>query len=381
MTLAFVADVHVANHKRWGGPTEGGLNRRGLDCVATIESAALKAAELRASAFIVLGDLFDHTRPSPPLVAATTQAIRKFSGEQWVLLGNHDRQSMHDRDHACASMAQCGIRVAASPTVANFSDAEVALVPYGHGEAKDWLTTALAQLVPHWSGNTGKRRILATHLGIWDEETPAYLKAAKDAVSVGFMRWICNAHKIDAVFAGNWHSHAVWGPPVGGPPPLIVIPGTVCPASFSDPQVPGSMIMHQPGSHSLSRIFIMASPLFLKPDGLEEFKQFVYEGTLLRHHSQLSTGRVYVRATVRGDELPEALDFRDRLLGQCPGAMVHVEVREDEAAVSVREAARAAIASARDDLSETYADLAKVEEPGTRDGVARRLAEYRKVAG
>jgi hypothetical protein len=164
------------------------------------------------------------------------------------------------------------------------------------------------------------------------------------------------------------------------------------------------------------RHILRSSPLFLKPADFEAFAELVKDtvrptprGKLAFHYTagrstpwpalglltpsgdnettvtrggyDPEVARAYVRVTIRQDQLANALELKDVLVKRLPGVLVHVEVQEAAAEVSVREAARAAVASARDDLSETYADLAKIEEPGTREGVARRLAEYRKAAG
>jgi hypothetical protein len=60
-------------------------------------------------------------------------------------------------------------------------------------------------------------------------------------------------------------------------------------------------------------------------------------------------------------------------------AMVEVELVGTEAIV--QRAAVEAIKASEGDLVEAYADLADVQEPGTKEGVARRLAEYRKAVG
>ena len=45
MRVGFVADVHVGNHIRFGGPIEAGMNRRCRETVATLRRAVLKARE------------------------------------------------------------------------------------------------------------------------------------------------------------------------------------------------------------------------------------------------------------------------------------------------------------------------------------------------
>lgn len=380
--LAFVADCHVANHKRWGGETVGGLNERGRECVNVIYRSSVVAKERGCEALFVLGDLFDGSRPTPPLVAATVKAMRAGPGETVVLLGNHDRQSMHPNDHACASMAQSGVLVVTTPIIKRYQDVEVGVIPYAVGEAKDWLAAGMAQLQEQWSSRgVAKHRLVVTHLGIWDDDTPAYMKAAQDAVGIGFVRWLCDAHKVDAFMAGNWHQARGWKSDSARGWPNVMIPGTLIPHSFSDPPEHGAVEIYDTGCTPPARTRIpLPTPLWWKVDALKDLGGT--QSALRNHFSAREPCRAYVRLTVRQDELAQALEVKDGLVRQYgDGIVAEVQVREEEARAEVKEVARAALAAGRDDLAETYADLAKVEEPGTTAGVARRLGEYRKAAG
>ena len=58
MTVCFLADLHVANHKRHGGPVKAGINRRCQHVLDALESAYKRAERLDAKAVVILGDLF-----------------------------------------------------------------------------------------------------------------------------------------------------------------------------------------------------------------------------------------------------------------------------------------------------------------------------------
>lgn len=386
--IALIADVHVANHKRWGGPSDGGINIRGRECVAAIRQAAEVAKAHRCAALFVLGDLFDHTRPTPPLVSATIGALASSVPQVpvHVLLGNHDRQSMHADDQACASMGWVdGITVHSKPTVIHLSSLmSVALLPYQAGEAKDWVTDGLAAVANTWLTPT---RIVLTHCGIWDDDTPPYLKAAKDAIGIGHVRWLCDAHKVNLFAAGNWHECRSWRPRQGTSDPLVVIPGTLCPHNFSDPEEHGLVMIYDSLSSSWSTVAI-PSPFFLKicSEDLGNWHNGVFDviAEQLRHHYDAhGSARAYVRITACGPaQVLRAQEVRADIAARWPRTIVHIEAEEGFAAEVVRDAAKAAVAAGHSEAALLdYADLATVAEPGTRDGVVRRLSEYRKEAG
>jgi hypothetical protein len=304
-----------------------------------------------------------------------------------IVLGNHDRQSQHEVDHACASITLIPrIKVITKPTLLHSArgDLEMLCVPYEPGEAKDWLTTALSELGPlarippriSHGRFAGAKAIVLTHLGIWDEATPPFLKATHDSVGLGHVRWLLDAHNLSALYAGNWHERKLWGPQlqvVGstrGDGPEVGIPGTVCPHNFSDPSGFGHMLIYD-SDVNMSRSVLVPGPRFATLCSVAQL-----ESELLKPRNDW--GRIYIRVSVERAELQRAVAARATV--ESSGAyVVQIDVQSSDARTDVREAARAAVA-AGDDLS-GYADLAAVAEPGTHDGVERRLAAYRKGAG
>ncbi len=384
--LALIADSHVANHKRWGGAVEGGLNQRGWECVRTLERCSLLAKDRGANALFVLGDLFDHTRPSPSLVAETARALVAGGIPVYVLLGNHDRQSMHDLDQACASMGLIeGITIVTVPmTVVTFHDTDVGLIPYKTGEAKDWVASGMAELAGAWSSSSTRRRVVLTHCGIWDDDTPPYLKAAKDAVGIGHVRWLCEAHKVHLFAAGNWHESRSWRPREGTEDPRVLIPGTVCPHNFSDPSSEHGKVVVWDSATDSWKSTAVPSPLFIKhlvrvppaPGAPTIFNE------LRNHYAARYPERAYVRLTFKRADSGAAMEMRGSILDLHPDTVVHTEELEAESKATVRDAARAAVTAGLPGQSmDLFSELAAVEEPGTKDGVLRRLDAYRKLAG
>lgn len=378
--LALVADCHIANHRRWGGPVEGGINQRGWECVKVLELAAAAALRHSCAAMFVLGDLFDNTRPSPSLVAATIRSLKAAHMPVYVILGNHDRQSMHALDQACASMeAVADIHVVTEPQLvrglmAATGGVEIGMVPYALGEAKDWLAAGMAAI--EWQHS---ERIVLTHCGIWDDDTPAYMKATKDSVGLGHVRWLCDAHQVKFFAAGNWHDPASWRPDTVGRP-LVVIPGTLIPHNFSDPQEHGRVVIYDTVSIQWTAIKL-PTPLFLKSIMLSNRSNEILIETIRNHYSAADAARAYVRLTVDNGNAANALQLRDSIIARWPMTVVHIEVGEKAPERAVKDAARAAISANESGATlMEYAELTEVEEPGTRDGVARRLGEYRKAS-
>jgi len=218
--VAFVADVHVGNHRLLGGPIEAGLNARCRATVAVLEAAALRAGKIGCSHLFILGDLFDTDRPSPQMLAAVQRAIAR--GPECVLLvGNHDMTSSTPGDHALAPLYHDGVIVDTTSYVEG-----VRLVPFNVGDAREWLPKACAGL---------RDGILATHVGIIDGATPPWLVAAHDAVPLTQLEELAKAHGFTHVIAGNWHEHKRWSR--GGVEVIQV--GALVPTGWDNPGLDG----------------------------------------------------------------------------------------------------------------------------------------------
>lgn len=232
MKLAFVADVHVGNHRRHGGPMLSGLNDRCRLSAAVLDAARRRAAELDAE-FFVLGDLFDSSRPEPQVVAAVQRALLPSAH---VLLGNHDMVSTARGDHALGPLdGYEGISVYESPQVLSFDDdkVEVIMVPFQPGPAAEWLPQVMERLsVSLEDSGRVQARVLCLHLGIIDENTPPWLRGADDAVPLELVQKLSMDLGCDAVLAGNWHSRQFWL--TAGRYQIMQV-GTLCPTGWDNP--------------------------------------------------------------------------------------------------------------------------------------------------
>lgn len=211
--LAFVADVHLGNHRRQGGPKISGINRRAQETLDVLEAAAFRATE-DGTRLMVLGDLFDSMRPNPQIMAAAMAALPH---DAIVLKGNHDSASDHPEDHALGPLAwPRGRQVISEPTILDVDGLEVWAVPFQSGHASEWLPDVLAGLESGDSAGRSCRpasptgRILTLHLGVEDGTTPEFLKGAHDSIPAATLHQLQQKHKIGHVFTGNWHNHAKW---------------------------------------------------------------------------------------------------------------------------------------------------------------------------
>lgn len=230
--VCFVGDCHVGNHRALGGPLVAGLNTRCREVVAVLRRSVERAQELDASAFVVLGDLFDTDRPSPQIVAAVQDALT-LGGEAdipvWLLLGNHDMTSATPGDHALAPLDGYGlIKVVECPKVITTGGVALVMVPFEVGPASTWLPLEAEREAKHVGLD---KRVLCTHVGIIDGSTPPWLRNAADAVTVDLLNELRASAGLTHAIAGNWHSRKLWG--------NVMQVGALVPTGWDNPGLEG----------------------------------------------------------------------------------------------------------------------------------------------
>jgi len=212
LRLALIADCHVGNHARFGGPITAGLNLRCRIILDSIRKAAWLAADTR-SELVILGDLFDTVTPTPQIVAAVGDALTRVSHVH-MLVGNHDQVSLLNGDHALGPQSKMpNVTVYQSPDIMYAGTEEVWFVPFRPGDARAWLPGVLADLeaaadLVHRGVDAHRLegRILALHLGLERAEIAPFMKGHYDAIPIGQLDELCKQFSITHVFAGNWHS-------------------------------------------------------------------------------------------------------------------------------------------------------------------------------
>lgn len=362
MRIHAAADVHLGNHRRHGGPLAAGLNERCRQGLDVLWKACAAARADGAAALVIAGDLFDSSHPEPQLLAAVQRTFRAHEPLQIVVLvGNHDQDSMTPGDHALGPLAEYCI-VAESPRVCEFSDndgaVELVCLPYNPAPAAEWLAPTLAALLPDMP-TPGVRRLLAVHLGIADDETPPWLRGARDAVHVDVLTPLLAEHGIEAAFAGNWHNHAVWDDPGY---PAIVQCGALVPTGWDNPGLDdlGGLAAYDTRTSKFDMRFL-PGPRFVKVASAEAARA---QAIL----AQRSGMQLYVEARVAPGDVPAVLG--ECLVLKASGAARGVEVLADmtESKAEARTAAHAARSQAT--LEESL--VAYVEAMPLDDRVERR---------
>jgi DNA repair exonuclease SbcCD nuclease subunit len=240
--IAFCADVHLANHRAFGGAVKSGLNDRARAGLRSLAAAIRVAEAAGCDSFTIVGDVFDGVNPSPQLERAARDALA-CAARVDLLVGNHDRNSTASGDHALGPLEVPGIFAWEAPGLrcnrnADGTVDEVWLVPHEPGTGAENLRRALSDLGARSAAASDgllRRRVLALHYGVSDEGTASYLARADDAVSVNLLFGLMREWRISAAFAGNWHRAQTWS--LDGM--VIVQLGALAPRDFRDEGVEG----------------------------------------------------------------------------------------------------------------------------------------------
>ena len=242
MKIGFVADVHLANHKRFGGPVECSLNERCRFGLGVLDAAGNRTHAMGGRYLVSVGDLFDGVRPEPQLIAA----VKRLFGpgiDLIPMLGNHEFVSRGDNDNSLSPLA-FSIEKAGWLNILNsrnglIEDLPVFAVPFFPSESKGRTTQILRNVV----GGAGQSkassgaRALAVHLGVSDARTPPWLRNASDSIDVDDLADIARQGGFSFVFAGNWHNHQVWSPGDGAV--TVIQIGALVPTGFDNPGLDG----------------------------------------------------------------------------------------------------------------------------------------------
>jgi DNA repair exonuclease SbcCD nuclease subunit len=265
--IAYVADCHVANHKRHGGPLVSGINTRCRLVLGTLRRAVKAANDARATAFVVCGDLFDTVRPEPQVITAVAEVLRGFPNVVYLLRGNHDMASDAEGDHALGPLRddEYGGRcvVVEKPVCfvgKSFGTARLLLVPYLRGDSSKAIPEAIASMgLP-----SAKHTILAFHAGVSDESTAEFLRGAPDSIPVDELTSLMSHRGIAFSVCGNWHNFRTWN----RSSVTIVQCGALAPTGYDNPGLEGygGLILYDTDDRTWRRVEI-PGPRFLTVRG------------------------------------------------------------------------------------------------------------------
>lgn len=337
MRIAAIADIHLGNHKRFGGPAERSLNRRCRDTLVVLERAYQCASDERCSLMLMLGDLFDYVTPEAQLIGEVLRLVHAARADMGIatilLVGNHDQQSDEPGDHALAPFAPFAdeATVVGDPAVMALGDVDLVFVPHSAAApAPERIRRALEGLP-----KSGRRRVLAMHVGVSDDTTAPFLKGSPDSVDVKALGKLLPGANVGAVLAGNWHSRGEWSE--GGA--SVVQVGALVPTGWDNPGLDGygGVALLDATAEGLSvRVRTLEGPRFVAVRGLKDLD------ALLEQSEVPKDRRLYARVTVPPEEMAEATKRVARAHGKGVLAAGEVLVESADRVVEARKAASAA---------------------------------------
>lgn len=363
--LAAVADVHLGNHRRHGGPVELGMNRRCRQGLAAFAAACKRAAALGCSCLVVLGDLFDDDHPPPQLLAAVQQVLLDADRDGLVVVllpGNHDQRSGAMGDHAMAPLAhQALVLNSAQVLFPDETGADVLLQLLPHNPALPavaWLDECATKLARP-DKLPGVPRVLCVHMGIADDATPPWLQGSAGSARVEQVVAAARVAGATYVLAGDWHDRVLWA---GEGEPTVLQLGALVPTGWDNPGLDGygTLAVLDPAE---GQLFVedVPGPRFVQVRSLAELD------ALAANLGQSRACQVYVRAVVAPDQLDAAVAYLGELARHC--VVDTYEVLPDTA--QAQQQARTAATATRNATTLDAALAAYVERAPMPDGVDR----------
>lgn len=203
---AVIADVHLGSPKRLGGPVYCGINRRGQLVLDAFTEAVDRARA--APGLVICGDLFDTTKPTPQLIRYAQDVLDIEPAQLKVILaGNHDQISTLRLDNALAPLGRGSSTYIVDHTIDMFAKPHpLTVVPFRPGPVRKWLWDALE--AAHNSRMEGS--LLCLHMGISDDETPAYLRDVDGQIFIDDLVDIVEWFGFAGACAGDWHERRGW---------------------------------------------------------------------------------------------------------------------------------------------------------------------------
>lgn len=363
--VAWVADVHIGNHKRHGGDMVSGINERCRKTLAALKAACLRAKERGCERLFVAGDLFDNTRPSPQLIRAVQEIFEGDCPPVTLLLGNHDQVSTNSGDNALGPLAPiCTVVDKTCTWVSADAKLQIWLVPFQPGDARKWLPSAISGLEGRGSGlgnstlsssqpppsdKEQTTRVLAFHLGISDSDTPAFLQKAHDAVPVSQVTELCEQYGIHHVFSGNWHDRKVWPSPSGG---SIFQTGALVPTGWDNPGIAPYGTLGILDSEEGMSFDIIPGPRFVKLKQADKVQETIDYAKELGHD-------LYVELTVEHNVVRECKQDAKALVQS--GDVTAIQVVPDHKEAQSAAKASASAARSPDTLEEAINQYLKTQ--------------------
>lgn len=282
-----VADVHVGNHRRHGGPYTSGINLRCQQILDVLGEVVTRTAD---HDLVIAGDLMDSSYPTPQELSATRTTL--CDSDRTILVGNHEKVSDHTGDHSLGVFYDYSLLrdVIEVPELKDLYDSGAGILYVPHSATYSGigaLKTAVSNVMLKYDEAWPKHILLVCHTGIEDANTPPWMQGK--GVHINDLRDLCVSTNIEAVVAGDWHEHRLWKFKDG---PQIVQCGALVPTGWDNPSTLaqlnpasdpyGSLIQWTPGG-DLNR-YVLPGPRFVKtsnaasvPDIVAAAKKYGHE--------------------------------------------------------------------------------------------------------
>lgn len=293
MKIAFVSDVHVANHRVFGGRTRSGINTRCSLILDSLRQAVKVASYNQCDKLVVLGDLFDSSgsepsRPESQVIAAVREVLRDFEEEVVCLLGNHEMDSTESGDNSLSALSDT-VTVVEETTM---DEDGLGLIPHFPGDPNLWLPRELEKV--------RGCDVVGMHVGLSDAETPGYLSG----FPVRKLQTLMTDLKIETAMAGDWHHPRRWQ--------NVVQVGALVPTGFAD------------RGPEFGQVCIVEDGRILQSRWIEGPRFFTVSTPEARG---ITPGCVYLKIVSSPEDHEQALSIRDELMasGSVRGAVVEVD--------------------------------------------------------
>jgi hypothetical protein len=369
--IAFIADVHLANHRWRGGSLVAGVNTRARMILDALDAAVTVALKQQCHALVVCGDLFDGVRPEPQLETAAARIFARFAEDRlyqvFILAGNHDLASDAAGDHALGPLGLlANVEVVEQPCVRVTGTTTLWLVPYRQGNTREWLPGVLEDLQKATYQQRNGETVLALHAGIADADTPPWLENAHDAIGAVRLNGLMLEHDVTFAAAGNWHVHQSWSQDGCD----IVQCGALVPTGFDNPGVDeyGSVIVWD---GAVWQRHVVPGPRFVTVRSAEEYRPLA---------ARAGNGNLFVRWKAPAGTVGAAaatLVADETVLGLAGGEAVPDTTDAEQAAVNT--AATDAVAASTGDWRGAvgrYVDALTLEPGVDRERVRERVTGY-----
>lgn len=363
MKIGFCADIHLGNHGVLGGESKLGMNRRCWDVVKTIQGAVKVALAQKCSELVVVGDLFDSTKPTPQMINAAQSALKSIPTT--ILVGNHEHGSTDPGDHALSAM-WTSAKVIERPNwellhgrgQGDAGAARLLCIPCIPHPAEKWFDDEVAKLAKALDTlEDDLDRLLCFHLGVADGATPFYLQGAKDSIHVDRVLEVCEKYHITAAFAGNWHNQQVWEN-------RVFQIGALAPTGFDNPGIVGygGLAIYDTRTAKTS-LFEIPGPRFIALKAGDSIAPLVT--------ASKAGNTVYARWTCSRTELPAIREQAQELVKQ--GVLTDYKAEADKK--SARAAAHKAAAQVRQAQSMQEAIVASVKAQDVKSDLAPEIVK------